>query len=80
MFTSIHHESLVRIMIRFFRALIYGAFTAIAVSLILDWLDHRVGSPSKPDLVESPRDSKSAVDQMGDDAKQALLDELAAQV
>ncbi len=67
-------------MIRFFRALIYGAFAAIAASLLLDWLDHRLGSPSKPNLVESPRDSNSTVDQMGDDAKQALLDELAAQV
>ncbi len=67
-------------MIRFFRALIYGALAAIAASLILDWLDHRVGSPSKPDRVESPRDSDSAIDQMGNDAKQALLDELAAQV
>ena len=80
MLTSLHHESLVRTMIRFFRALIYGAFAAIAASLILDWLDHRVGSPSKPDLVESPSDSNSAFDQMGDDAKKALLDELAAQV
>jgi len=67
-------------MIRFFRALIYGAFAAIAASLIMDWLNHRAGSQSKPDLVESPRDSNSAVDQMGDDAKKALLDELAAQV
>ena len=67
-------------MIRFIRALIYGAFTAISVSLILDWLDHRTSGPASRNRVESPRDSESTISQMGDKAKQALLDELAAQV
>ena len=80
MLANNNNESSVRIMIRFFRALIYGACAAIAASLILDWLDHRLGSRSKPARMESPRDSNSAIDHMGDDAKKALLDELAAQV
>ena len=80
MFKETLDVSQVRIMIRFIRALIYGAFTAISVSLIVDWLDHRAGPPRKPDRVESPRDSNNELSQMGDDAKQALLDELAAQV
>ena len=67
-------------MIRFIRALIYGAFAAVTATLIMDWLDHRASTSQGPNRVKSHQDHNSAVDQMGDEAKKALLDELAAQV
>ncbi len=67
-------------MIRFIRALIYGAFSAIAATLILDWLERSRPALQKPSGLGSGEIPESTIDQMSDDARQALLDELAAQV
>jgi len=67
-------------MIRFIRAVLYGAFAAIAATLFLDWLD-RKRLPAKqltPRSTSRPRSTK--VENMDDEARKALLDELAAQV
>jgi len=67
-------------MIRFIRALIYGAFAAVAATLILDWLDRRMPSQKPAPRKAKIRPSGETIDRMGEDAKKALLDELAAQV
>ena len=67
-------------MIRFIRALIYGAVAAIAATFVLDWLDRNANTPANPGRVEDGRSSRETIDKLGDDAKQALLDELASQV
>lgn len=67
-------------MIRFIRALIYGAFAAVAATLLLDWFDRNRPAYDKPRRLDPGSADDSSIDQMGDDAKQALLDELAAQV
>ncbi len=67
-------------MTKFIRALIYGAFAAFAATVILDWLDRDLNAPEKSDRINAPGNSESTIDKLGDEAKQALLDELAAQV
>jgi hypothetical protein len=67
-------------MIRFIRALIYGAVAAMAATLVLDWLDRKAGTTTTTPRVAPLRANSDGLDQMSDDAKQALLDELAAQV
>ncbi|MCH8122303.1 MAG: hypothetical protein IH853_04195 [Bacteroidetes bacterium] len=67
-------------MTRFIRALIYGAFAAFAATIVLNWLDRELNAPEKQDRLKTPAKSDPSIDRMGDDAKQALLDELASQV
>ena len=67
-------------MVRFIRALLYGAFAAFVATLFLDWLDSDLNASTKADEFDASSDEGDRVDQMGDDAKQALLDELATQV
>lgn len=67
-------------MVRFIRALLYGAFAAFAATMLLDWLDRELNRPSKDEKLTASSDDESYIDALGDEAKQALLDELAAQV
>ncbi|GMQ81501.1 MAG: hypothetical protein BMS9Abin05_0933 [Rhodothermia bacterium] len=67
-------------MTRFIRALIYGAFAAFVATVVLDWLDRDLNAPTKPDRLNAPEKPERSIDKLGDEAKQALLDELAAQV
>lgn len=67
-------------MTRFIRALIYGAFAAVVATFLLDWLDRDLNAREKPDRLKGPGKENRSIDRLGDEAKQALLDELAAQV
>ena len=67
-------------MVRFIRALLYGAFAAFAATLFLDWLDRDLNGANKAGELSTSSDADESIDRIGDEAKQALLDELAAQV
>jgi hypothetical protein len=67
-------------MIRFIRAVLYGAFAAIAATLILDWLDRKRPPAGQLTSRSTARPRSTKVENMDDEARKALLDELAAQV
>ncbi len=73
-------------MIRLLRGLIYGIAAGIAAAFVIDHLDNwkRVESGGQPRLGDGstkPKKADSVTDEnLNDNAKQALLDELGAQL
>ena len=64
-------------MIRFIRAVIYSIAAAIAASFILDWLDRTANTARRH---KDEMKEENAIDKLGNDEKERLLDELSAHV
>ncbi len=64
-------------MIRFIRAVIYSIAAAMAASFFLDWLDRTANTARRH---KDEMKEENAIDKLGNDEKEALLDELAAKV
>ena len=64
-------------MIRFIRAVIYSIAAAMAASFFLDGLDRTANTVRRH---KDEMKEENAIDKLGNDEKEALLDELAAKV
>lgn len=71
-------------MIRFLRGLIYGIAAGLTAAIVLEYLDdgRRVGRSERPLLSggTNAAPGSDADENLSDDARQALIDELSAQL